>query len=699
MEGSQGQQPRGGSIWAEAAADPTIRAIVLYALLALGAVVAAYGAIFAGFASYDDEGTVLVTLNAFAHGQPLYTDIFSPYGPFFFEFFGGLSALSGHAFTTDGSRTVTILVWVAIELRPRPRLPAAQRPAGARPRRDGRRLRRPLRALPRADAPARAARPAALLLRARRRPQPGPAHRAARRDRRRTARRGADDQDQLRRLRDRRRGAGGDAGLRADRPPPLAALAADRARARRADRGHVVGPEGRAGCARSSRSSCSAAARSSPRPGRCSRGAARSRRRSAAGCSPRWRAASRRSSRSSCRSCCWGRASPTSGTAWSCSRSTCATSTPGPFETPGQAIDWGVAALAAALLVTRLRSWASGKPSLWPGLLRGAAGLAIWFTIAKQAPFGLNPSANVDVLPMLLAWVAAVPPLGEPEPPFKRFLRVLLPAVAVLGVLGAYPVPGAQVGVASLMFVPVGALCLADALSALRAWSATRGELGLARFGAAATAGTVALAGMLALGQVYLPAISNTIEWHERTPLPFPGAGQVRLTPEEVEEYEGVYDFLVQQPLHELRRLSEHRQLLPLDRDRAAASPTRPAPGSRRSTKPVRTACSPRCAPRRVPAPSATNRSPAAGSARGRRPTRRSSTTSSKTSKKSAARATSACCCPRKDPDGPHPQARRAPARLDPPGAGDVRLGRLADDRRQGPDASPATTSSITRGW
>ena len=63
------------------------------------------GVIFASFANYDDEGTVLVTLNAFAHGQPLYTDIFTPYRPFFFEFFGGLADLSGHAFTTDGSRT------------------------------------------------------------------------------------------------------------------------------------------------------------------------------------------------------------------------------------------------------------------------------------------------------------------------------------------------------------------------------------------------------------------------------------------------------------------------------------------------------------------------------------------------------------------------------------------------------------------
>lgn len=81
MSEASAPRSRGGSVWAEAAADPTVRAIVLYALVAVGAVVAAYGAIFAGFANYDDEGTVLVTLNAFAHGQPLYTDIFSPTGP------------------------------------------------------------------------------------------------------------------------------------------------------------------------------------------------------------------------------------------------------------------------------------------------------------------------------------------------------------------------------------------------------------------------------------------------------------------------------------------------------------------------------------------------------------------------------------------------------------------------------------------
>jgi hypothetical protein len=165
-------------------------------------------------------------------------------------------------------------------------------------------------------------------------------------------------------------------------------------------------------------------------------------------------------------------------------------------------------------------------------------------TIGHAAPFGLNPSANPDVLPALLAWVAAVPPGGAPEAPYKRFLRVLLPAVAVAGVLGAYPVPGAQVGVASLMFVPVGALCLADALSSLRAWSAARGEAALARFGAVAGVGSAALVGMLALGQIVLPAASDAVTYDERPALPFDGAGYMRLEQVQIDEYAGVVEFL-----------------------------------------------------------------------------------------------------------------------------------------------------------
>jgi hypothetical protein len=545
MEQNQAPQPHRGSIWAEAASDPTIRAVVLYALLALGAAFAAYGAIFSGFAAYDDEGTVLVTLNAFAHGQPLYTDIFSPYGPFYFQLFGGLAALGGHDFTTDGSRTVTLLIWLAssfvLGL-------ACQRLSG--------RLSLGLGGMAAAFAVLYALFPEPMhphgllvlllscfvLVTAF-----GPGRRTA------------------------LLGALAGALLAAALMTKInfgayaiggAVLAATLVFEPIERRGRlrwllialvlavptvVMWSDLKEAWVRSFivlELLGSAAIVAAAWPLRPRRGEAQ--------------ASLRR----------WLLAGVAGGAAALVAilGATLLLGTTlsdlykgliedplnvrnvggGPLETPGQAIDWGVAALAAAVLVTWLRSWASGVPALWPGVLRAAAGLAIWFTVAKQAPFGLNPSANVDVLPMLLAWVAAVPPLGDPEPPFKRFLRVLLPAIAVLGVLGAYPVPGAQVGVASLMFVPVGALCLADALASLRAWSATRGDLGLARFGAAATAGTVALAAMLALGQVYLPAISNTIDYRDKVPLPFPGARQVRLKPEEVEELGGVYDFLLE---------------------------------------------------------------------------------------------------------------------------------------------------------
>jgi hypothetical protein len=515
---------------------------VFYALVAIGGAIAAYVTTFAGFASYDDEGTVLVSLNAFAGGQPLYADVFSPYGPFFFELFGGFAALFGD-FTTDASRTVVVLIWilssfllglacqrlsgrlslgvagmivafaVLYALFPEPMHPhgllvlllsgfvlAAVHGPGRRPLLLG--------------ALAGALLAAALLTKI----NFGGYAIAA------VFLAAALTLEPLNRLRPLRWLL-----IVAFLAMPFVVMSSD---LREDWVRSFIALELLGGGA-----IVVAAWPAQPRAGERQEGLRRWLLGAVAGC---------------------GAAVLTIllailalGTGVGDLYDGLITEplnvrnvAGGPFETPGQAIDWGVAALAAALLTARLRAWSSGAPALWPGLLRAAAGLAIWFTIAKQAPFGLNPSANVDVLPMLLAWVAAVPPAGEPEASFKRFLRVLLPAVAVAGVLGAYPVPGAQVGVASLMFVPVGALCLADALASLHLWSAARGEAAVARFTAASTAAAVALAAMLALGQIVLPGISKAIEYGEQEPLPFAGAGQVRLKPEEVEEYTGVVEFI-----------------------------------------------------------------------------------------------------------------------------------------------------------
>src|SRR4051812_23519005 len=102
--------------WRETLTDPIVRATIVYSAAVLVAAVAAYYAIFTNFAAYDDEGTLLVTLKAFAHGETLYRNIYSEYGPFYYELFGGLFAVTGKAVTTDASRTIVVFVWVLSSL-------------------------------------------------------------------------------------------------------------------------------------------------------------------------------------------------------------------------------------------------------------------------------------------------------------------------------------------------------------------------------------------------------------------------------------------------------------------------------------------------------------------------------------------------------------------------------------------------------
>ena len=154
-----------------AAAQPAATAIALYAVVAHRRVLSPpTSAIFSQFAPYDDEGTLLITLKAFVHGDALYKEIWSVYGPFYYELFGGFFKLFGLSVTTDASRTIVLVIWVGTSLLFGVVGAAAHRPPLARPDRDDRRLLRPRRAGQRADAPAgplRAAPRRVLLLRGR----------------------------------------------------------------------------------------------------------------------------------------------------------------------------------------------------------------------------------------------------------------------------------------------------------------------------------------------------------------------------------------------------------------------------------------------------------------------------------------------------------------------------------------------------
>ena len=58
----------------------------------------AYWTMFSQYHIYDDEGYHLWSLRLFADGHSLYNSVFSYYGPFHYELWGGLSRLIGVSF-------------------------------------------------------------------------------------------------------------------------------------------------------------------------------------------------------------------------------------------------------------------------------------------------------------------------------------------------------------------------------------------------------------------------------------------------------------------------------------------------------------------------------------------------------------------------------------------------------------------------
>jgi hypothetical protein len=216
-----------------------------------------------------------------------------------------------------------------------------------------------------------------------------------------------------------------------------------------------------------------------------------------------------------------------------------------PLPSTPAAIDWAIASLAVAFLAVRLRRPEAGLPSVWSGGLRILAGVVIWLTIARIAPVALNPSSENQLsLPTVLAWIAVLPPSGATESQFKRFLRIFLPALAVAQALQVYPVAGSQMGIAALTFVPVGGLCIADGLAVLGAWSAERGREGLERFGVIATVVLVAFALDIGVNAIARPGINSISNYRHDTALPFPGATDLHLPADQVQQYTAMVDSL-----------------------------------------------------------------------------------------------------------------------------------------------------------
>ena len=67
--------------------------------------------LFSGFANYDDEGYLLITLRQFEATGGLYGETYSHYGPFFYLYRHVFHGLSSLPITHDVTRWLTVGEW------------------------------------------------------------------------------------------------------------------------------------------------------------------------------------------------------------------------------------------------------------------------------------------------------------------------------------------------------------------------------------------------------------------------------------------------------------------------------------------------------------------------------------------------------------------------------------------------------------
>jgi len=155
------------------------------------------------------------------------------------------------------------------------------------------------------------------------------------------------------------------------------------------------------------------------------------------------------------------------------------------------------------------------------GLMRVAVGFLTWMAL-------LRLPTSVFLLALPLAWVAIQPSRNDADDPTSAYARLLLPALAVLESLQAYPVAGTQLSVAALALVPVGAISIGDGIRQLRL--AGRGARPpLVNQGAWVAPATL----LLSIAAFLLFGFYATAGFIAGTPLGLPGAELVRVPPQQ----------------------------------------------------------------------------------------------------------------------------------------------------------------------
>jgi hypothetical protein len=195
---------------------------------------------------------------------------------------------------------------------------------------------------------------------------------------------------------------------------------------------------------------------------------------------------------------------------------------PGLFTLPVR-VSVGSDVIAALGFVTAVlaavRRATPGGSALRSGWLRVCAGIVMWLSV-------LLLPAPVFLFTVPFAWLASWAPDDGVGDPVGGYARVLLPALAVVECLQAYPVAGSQLSMAGLGLVPVGAVILGDGIRQLVAATAAAGGMVKAPN---AVAPTVLVANVIA---GILLAFTVTTSFATGTRLGLPGAESIRLQPQ-----------------------------------------------------------------------------------------------------------------------------------------------------------------------
>lgn len=93
--------------------SPPVQLALASLLIAVACLPLAFFAMFTGFNGYDDEGYVLISLRHYVAGGALYDQVYSHYGPAFYELIGSAVPLLGLEITHAGGRAFTAGVWLA----------------------------------------------------------------------------------------------------------------------------------------------------------------------------------------------------------------------------------------------------------------------------------------------------------------------------------------------------------------------------------------------------------------------------------------------------------------------------------------------------------------------------------------------------------------------------------------------------------